>query len=488
MASLEELRQERIKKMKTLQEKGIDVYPARTNRTLYIDEFLKDFQKHEEAKDSHWLVGRVMSVRGHGGSAFVDIFDGTEKIQCFLKEDNMDSDAFALFMETIDMGDFIECSGTAFTTKKGQPSLLVEKWNILSKSLRPLPEKWHGLVDEEERFRKRYLDMLTNSEVRGMVYKRSKFWNATRQFLMDKGFLEVETPVLEATAGGADARPFETHHNALDMDVYLRISAGELWQKKLMVAGFPKVFEIGRIFRNEGMSHEHLQDYTQLEFYWAYADYQMGMDLVRDMYSFIAEETIGTQQFSVGDFEIDLSKEWEIFDYRDTIKRFTDVDIDKAEFGELTEKLDELGVSYDKDGFNEVRAIDTLWKYCRKQIAGPGFLVNIPKEVSPLAKTSRDDMRVVEQFQPIIAGSEVGKGYSELNDPIDQDDRFKAQQALRDAGDDEAQMHDHSFVEALEYGMPPTCGFGMSERFFAFLMDKSVRETQLFPLMRPKEE
>ena len=487
MSSLEELRDERIKKINILRERGINPYPSKSDKTLSVSDFFENFSTLEKSQKEETLSGRLMSIRKHGGSIFADLYDGTAKIQLYLKSDEINEEDFSLFDEVIDIGDFIDVEGKATITRTGQESMLVKTWSILSKSLRPLPDKFYGLQDEEERLRKRYLDIIFNPEIHDLVEKRAKFWDATRTFLKNKGFLEVDTPVLETTAGGADARPFITHHNALDIDVYLRISAGELWQKKLMVAGFPKVFEIGRIFRNEGMSAEHLQDYTQMEFYWGYADYRMGMELVKEMYRFIAEETIGTQQFKVGDFEIDLSKDWELYDYSETIIEKTGIDVAKAGLSTMKKKLQELNIEYDKDGFNEARATDLLWKYCRKQIAGPGFLVGVPKTMSPLAKEDEKRSDYVQQFQPIIAGSEAGKGYSELNDPIDQAQRFFRQQEMRDAGDDEAQMYDDGFVEALEYGMPPTCGYGMSERFFAFLMNKPIRETQIFPLMKPKE-
>jgi lysyl-tRNA synthetase class 2 len=321
-----------------------------------------------------------------------------------------------------------------------------------------------------------------------MIYKKDKFWNSVRDFMKQKGFTEVETPTLETTAGGADAAPFQTHHNALDIDVYLRISMGELWQKRLMVAGLEKTFEIGRQFRNEGMDSEHLQDYTQMEFYWAYQNFEEGMKLTEELFKDIAKKTFGKTQFKIRGFEIDLDKEWERYDYRETVKEMTGVDILKADLNEMEDKLKELKVEYDKKGLNKARAIDNLWKYCRKNIAGPGFLINEPLEVSPLAKKSQENPNFVERFHVIIAGSELANGYSELNDPIDQKERFQAQQKLRDEGDEEAQMYDEDFVEALEYGMPPTCGFGMSERVFAFFMDKPMRECQIFPLMKPKSK
>jgi lysyl-tRNA synthetase class 2 len=262
---------------------------------------------------------------------------------------------------------------------------------------------------------------------------------------------------------------------------------GELWQKKLMVAGFEKTFEIGRQFRNEGMDAEHLQDYTQMEFYWAYADYHKGMALVEELYRHVAQETFGTLQFIIGKFQIDLDKKWELYDYRDTVTRYTGIDVLNTNLGEIEKKLRELKIEYDKKGFNITRGIDNLWKYCRKQIAGPGFLVGVPVEVSPLAKRDEKNPKITQRFQVIIAGSELGNGYSELNDPTEQEERFDAQMKLREAGDEEAQMKDEEFIEALQYGMPPTCGFGMSERVFSFLANKTARESQIFPLMRPKK-
>jgi lysyl-tRNA synthetase, class II len=487
MASLEELRDERLKKKALLEAKGINPYPSHTKRSDSIEVFLDRFSLYEGGKDVVTIAGRLMSKRGQGGIVFCDIFDGTAKTQILFKADEMDAEAFALFNDTADVGDFIEATGIAYTTQRGQMSLFVQGWAMLTKSLRPLPDSWHGLKDEEERLRLRYIDVLQTPELRDLFIKKAKFWQSVRNFLVQDDFLEVETPVLENTTGGADARPFQTHHNALDIDVYLRISAGELWQKRLMVAGYPKVFEIGRIFRNEGMSAEHLQDYTQLEFYWAYADAKMGMELVEKLYKHVAMETFGTLQFTIGKFEVDLSKEWVRYDYTETIEKYTGVNIADAELDTIEAKLKELGVEFDKKGWNKSRAVDNLWKYCRKQIAGPGFLVGVPKELSPLAKSDVHRPGITERFQPLIAGSELGNGYSELNDPVDQAERFLEQSKLRDAGDDEAQMTDSEFVEALEYGMPPTCGFGMSERVFAFLANKTVREAQLFPLLKPKE-
>ncbi len=481
---LEDIIQERIKKREALIAAGKDPYPAKVPRAYDIRTVIRRFFIWSLLKKTVSVAGRVMGKRAQGGVMFLDLVDESGKIQIVANKKIFTD--FTLFKETIDIGDFISATGKLFKTKKGEKSVQVSGLVMATKSLRPLPATWYGFHDAEERLRKRYLDILFNPEVKEMIIKKAKFWNATRSFLLERDFLEVETPVLEVTAGGADARPFTTHHNALDIDVSLRISMGELWQKKLMVAGFEKTFEIGRQFRNEGMDAEHLQDYTQMEFYWAYADYEMGMDLVEELFKYVAMQAFGTLRFTIGEFKVDLGKTWERYDYRETVKKNTGIDILNTNLNEIQAKLDELKIGYDKKGFNVTRAIDNLWKYCRRQIGGPGFLTGVPIEVSPLAKKDLKNPKLTQRFQVIIAGSELGNGYSELNDPIDQEERFNEQMKLREAGDEEAQMKDEDFIEALQYGMPPTCGFGMSERVFSFLMNKSVRDTQIFPLMRPR--
>jgi len=492
MPTIEELRKTRLEKLKKLEHSGILAYPAKTKRTHTIADALENFEKLSKSKKEIVLAGRIMAQRGHGGATFLDINDGSAKIQVIIKEDKVGKSAYQLFMDVFDISDFVEIKGTLFTTQRGEKTIEADDYKMLSKALLPLPEKWYGLNNVEECLRKRYLDILCNAEVKDMIQKRTVFWSSMRDFLVKKGFLEVETPVLENIPGGADARPFKTHHNALDMDVYLRISIGELWQKKLMVAGFEKTFEIGRTFRNEGMDAEHLQDYTAMEFYWAYADYEDGMKLVEEMYKYIAKKTFGTLKFKIRGFDVDLSKKWEKYDYQTIISKYTGVNIAEASLSEIEKALNKLNITYDKNGFNITRAIDNLWKYCRKNISGPGFLINVPIIMEPLAKRmpARDGEEKsdkVQRFQVILAGSENGKGYSELNDPIDQAERFAQQQKLRDAGDQEAQRFDKDFIEALEHGMPPTCGFGVSERLFSFLMDKPSRDCQIFPLMKPKQ-
>jgi len=486
MPTIEELRKIRIEKLKKLEMAGLLAYPAKTKRNASVAEALTSFGKLFSGSKTFILAGRIMAQRGHGGATFLDINDGTGKIQAIIKTDKIGEKGYQFFLDVFDVGDFVEIKGKLFTTKRGEKTIEAEDYKMLAKSLLPLPEKFHGICDVEECLRKRYLDIIFHPEIREMIEKRAIFWNSIREFLVKKGFLEVETPVLETTPGGADARPFITHHNALDIDVYLRIAMGELWQKRLMVAGFEKTFEIGRQFRNEGMDAEHLQDYTQVEFYWAYADYEMGMEMVEEMYKYIAKKTFGTLKFKIHGHDVDFGKKWEEYDYTSTIAKYTGVNIDTASLGEIEKVLQKLKIDYDKKGFNITRAIDNLWKYCRKNISGPGFLINVPIVMEPLAKKMEKNPKLVQRFQVILAGSEMGKGFSELNDPIDQAERFTEQQKLRDTGDEEAQRYDKDYIEALEHGMPPTAGFGVSERLFSFLMDKPGRECQIFPLMRPK--
>ncbi len=484
MSGLDEMRAERLKKLQILKDKGINPYLSEVVRTHQISEALSNFAELETDKTTITIVGRVMVVRGQGAIMFVVVQDATGKMQAVFKEDEIPADVFALFKDTVDGGDFIEVTGTVFITQRGENSLLVKEWRMVTKSLLPLPDKYHGLQDEEERFRKRYLDLLGRDELRLMFKRKEKFWDTTRSFMKEQGFTEVETPTLEITTGGAEARPFSTHHNDYDIDVFLRISVGELWQKRLLAAGFEKIFEIGRVYRNEGTSPNHLQEFTNLEFYQAFANYEDGMKLVENLYRSIAQEVYGTTTFTRGEQTFNLADEWKRIDYASEIKNQTGINLESATEEEIKTKLNELGVKYEGD--NKERLTDTLWKYCRKNIAGPAFLINHPKLVSPLAKEVVGQPGATQRFQPIIAGTEVGNGYSELNDPLEQQARFDLQQALIERGDAEAMMSDYEFVEMLEHGMPPACGFGFGERLFAILEDKSLRETQLFPLMKPK--
>ena len=480
MSREEQIINERLKKLNGLKEEGVDPYPNSFDKKYTCLECSK-----EKIKTKVKTAGRLMTKRDLGKIAFCVLKDQSGKVQIVFQEGETPEKEKKFFKKYVDAGDFVGIDGEIIKTKTGEISILVKKIKLLSKSILPLPEKWKGLQNDEERYRKRYLDILMNEEVQEMFIKKSRFWNSMREFLIKKGFLEVETPILENSAGGAAATPFATHHNALDLDVYLRISMGELWQKKLMVAGYDKTFEIGRQFRNEGMDMEHLQDYTQMEFYWGYANFEDGMKLVEEMYKEIAMATIGNLKFEAQGHKINLGKKWERYDFENLIKEKTGVNIYDSTKEDIVSKLKSLKMDFD-DSVDKWRLVDLLWKYCRKQLSGPGFLVGQPVELTPLAKRSEKDPRKVEQFQVILGGSEVGNGYSELNDPIDQEERFKGQRELGEAGDEEAMEHDESFVEALKYGMPPACGFGFSERLFSFMMGKPIRECVAFPLMRPE--
>lgn len=479
-----ELIEVRKNKLNRLKELGIDPYPSLSKKSISTATILENQESIIEKESVIITAGRIMAQRGHGKLAFWDLEDESGKIQIVLKAQNLEKEFEIISL--VDIGDFVEVSGNVFVTNAGETSIEAKSLRILSKALRPLPDKRHGLQDEEIRLRKRYLELIVSPELRKFFEQKARFWQSTREFMVKHGFIEVETPVLENTPGGADATPFVTHHDALDIDVYLRISMGELWQKRLMVGGFEKTFEIGRQFRNEGISREHLQDYSQMEFYWAYASYEDSMKLTQELYRYIAQEAFGTQKFRIGEFDVDLSAEWPKIDYVETIDKELGIDVLTSSEEDLKNKIQELKLKCEKNA-GRGRLIDTLWKSIRKKIAGPAFLINHPVVVSPLAKRKSDNPELVERFQIILAGSEMGNGYSELNDPIDQSERFKEQAKLRAEGDTEAQMHDKEFVEALEYGMPPTTGFGFSERLFSFLADRSARESVIFPLMRPEQ-
>lgn len=480
---LDDIIKERLKKLAWLKEAGVNPYPASLKRTLSVGEALEKFRALEKSRKKVFLAGRLLSWRDQGGVIFADIADESGKIQLVLKKDALKN--FALFKEVLDRGDFLSAAGTLFKTKKGQESLDVKELNLLAKAVRPLPDNWYGLEETETRLRKRYLDILINSEAKKLFKKKSIFWRSLREFLLKEEFLETETPALEALPGGAEAEPFKTHHNALDTDFYLRISL-ELPLKKLLVAGYEKVFEIGRVFRNEGIDREHLQDYTQLEFYWAYHDYNDLMKLVEKMYKDVIKKTTGGLKTNFQGQKVDWGKKWEKVEYVKIFEKFNKLNPVSATREELFKKAVSLGLKPEKH-FGKGRLIDLIYKKTvRPTLIQPCFLINPPVEVEPLAKRSEKNPALVERIQVIACGTELGKGFSELNDPLDQRKRFEEQMKLRAAGDKEAQFLDEDFLEALEYGMPPAAGFGLSERLFAVIMDKPVREAVIFPLMRPK--
>ncbi|MCL2094783.1 lysine--tRNA ligase [Candidatus Saccharibacteria bacterium] len=488
--TIEDYRKERLKKLEKLRELNIDPYPAKSHRTVEVGELVSDFdeimQDIEAGRNgaSVNVVGRITGIRSFGKLIFITLEDATGKIQLFLKTGQLDPfDAeHNLGLENIkllDVGDFIEATGDLGKSQTGEISIFVQSLRLLTKSLRPLPEK---LESKEERLRRRYVDMNVNPEVRERFLRRSKFWQATRDFLNSRGFVEINTPVLEHTTGGADANPFKTHMDALQQDFYLRISH-ELPLKRLIGAGFERVYDIGPRFRNEGLSEEHLPEHIAMESYAAYQDYRDGMELYEAMIKHVAKETWGTLQFTHGDMTADLDCEWPVIAYPDIMKDRFDIDVFNPDLDQLKSILRQHKVTFD-DGASTSRLLDYAWKIIRRDSAGPFWLVHEPLEISPLAKQHQADPRVTERFHPIIFGTEMGNGYSELNDPLDQLNRMQEQQNMRDAGDDEAQMLDMDYVEMLEYGMPPTCGWGNSERNFWLLEGVTAREGVPFPPMR----
>ncbi|TSA46463.1 lysine--tRNA ligase [bacterium] len=480
---LEDLIRERRLKLERYK-KSADPYPAEVKRTTSIKGAISAFVKLEKSKKVLWLVGRIMALRVQGGIIFGDLKDETGQIQIILKKEDVAD--FDLLKETLDIGDFMEAKGTLLKTKRGEKSIFAKQARIISKSLRPLPQQWYGLENIETRLRKRYLDTLLNQEVRDIFLKKSVFWDSARGFLKKEGFLEVETPVFENLPGGAEAEPFVTHHNALDRDFFLRISL-ELPLKKIIIGGYEKVFEIGRVFRNEGIDPEHLQDYTQLEFYWAYADYKALIKLIEKMYKFMVKSTCGTMKVKSRGHEVDWSKKWKTADYSELFEKTAGLNPVKATREELTAKAKSLKLDFEPNA-GRGRLIDLIYKKSiRPFIIEPTLLINHPVSISPLAKRRKENPETTERVQVLAYGSELGNGWSELNDPVDQRKRFEEQMALRAKGDKEAQYLDEEFLEAMEYGMPPAAGFGMSERLFAVLMDKPIRETVFFPLMREEK-
>lgn len=484
MTTLNDYRDERLRKLEEIRSQGIDPYPAKSHRNTKISTILNHFDEKEGQEVC--IAGRIVAIRSFGKIAFVKIRDYFGEIQIFMqKTDHIDEGYFGVKqLKLLDTGDFIEATGTVGKTSTGEISVLANQVRLLTKALRPLPG-YDGFTNKEERYRRRYVDMNVNPEVRERLVRRSKFWQATRNFMNEHGFIEVNTPVLELTTGGADANPFVTHMDALDTDYYLRISQ-ELPLKRLLGGGFEKVYDIGPRFRNEGVDDEHLPEHIAFESYAAYENYEDGMELYEAMIKYVARETWGTLKFNVGGFEIDLDQEWPRVKYADLLKEKFDIDVFDVDRAKALEILRQHNVQID-ESVADSRLLDNLWKLIRKTSAGPYWLIEEPLSLSPLAKKVDGNPLVTQRFHPIIAGTEMGNGYSELNDPLDQLARFQEQQAMRDAGDDEAQMLDMDFVEMLEYGMPPACGWGNSERNFWLLEGVSGREAVPFPIIKAKE-
>jgi lysyl-tRNA synthetase, class II len=460
-------------------------YPVTTKRDLTLAEVDASFQKLETKKKSISVVGRVRAWRDQGKITFADIEDETGSFQLVLDGEHVSN--FSFINKTVDIGDFVEAKGSPYKTKRGEKSLFISAIRILSKTLQPIPKEWFGLEDTEIRLRKRYLDLLTHKDLRELFKQKAVFWSTVREELKKEEFLEVETPVLEAIPGGADAEPFVTHHKMLDRDFYLRISL-ELPLKKLLVGGFEKIFEIGRAFRNEGIDREHLQEFTEMECYWAYADHEDMMKFVEKLFKKTIEKTFGKLETVSQGNVLHWGNPWPQIDYFDIFKKETGIDLEKVSTEELSKKAVELGLK-PEPGFGRGKLIDLIYKkLVRPKLIQPLFLVGHPIEVSPLAKQDPKNPKRVLRFQVLAGGSELGNGWAEVNDPAYQRARFEEQMKLRAAGDAEAQRMDEDFLEALEYGMPPAAGFGMSERLFAILVDKPIRETTLFPLMKEEKK
>lgn len=492
MASLKSIRDERLEKLNELRKAGLDPYPAKSDRTHELAQIHEDFESLESSRAEVVLTGRVMSIRAHGGSTFLTFEDSTGSLQALLRQDSLGDEKYDMLGKYLDIGDFIELNGVIIKTKRGENTIDCTGFSILSKAIRPLPEKWSGLKDQEKRYRRRYVDLILNKDARDIFRKRTQLIHSFRESLHKEEFLEVEIPVLEHTTGGADAEPFVTHHNRLDTDFFLRISL-ELPLKRLLVGGMDKVYELGRVFRNEGLSTEHLQEFTMLEFYWAYKDYNFGMDFVEKMYADAVKAISGSNKITFRDQELDFTPPWPRESYIELFKKYTDIDLNtvsdkEALVGEVKSKLPDAKIDT-KSGYG--RVIDQVYKqYVRPNLIGPMFLTDQPLSISPLAKKHSDNNEFTERFQVLIAASEVGNGFSELNDPVDQKERFEEQMLQREAGDKEAHMMDEDYVEALEYGMPPAFGFGVGiDRLLMILTDSStIRDVVLFPMMKQKDK
>lgn len=487
--SEEQVRRDKLEK---LEERGIDPYPSFGKRTIKVGDALGRFEQLVESDEDHFLVGRIMNRRRHGGLIFADLRDSSGEVQLILQEDSLSDDEFELFNELFDPADFVQVKGNFEYSKTDEESLVVEDFKMLAKSLKPLPEKWHGLKDTEKRYRKRYLDLLINEEVRDRFVKKHEIEQVIRDFLLERDYMEVDTPVLQPLPGGAIATPFKTYYEAVDDEVYLRI-APELYLKRLMVAGFERVFEFARVFRNEGISPQHLQDFTMLEFYEAYANYEDYMDMTEELFEEMAGVISDDLVVGIDGEEIDFTPPFERHSLRDLILDETGIDIDEYDSYEgLTEAMHDEGIDPDIEGkIGLGKLIDELYKKeVRPNITGPMFVTDHPKALSPLSKAHTDDPDKVQRFQLVVSGWELVNSFSEVNDPSEQKKRFKEQQAQREQGDDEAHTMDEEFIEALEHGMPPTAGFGMGiERVLAVLTDApNVKEAVMFPFVKYKQE
>jgi lysyl-tRNA synthetase class 2 len=484
---LERITSQRLESLSRIKEKGIDPYPHCYHPSHAIKEAVALFERGEKAENIS-LAGRIMARRSMGKMIFADIRDSSAKIQLCFRYDLLGEEKFE-FLNEIDIGDIVGAEGKLFRTKAGEITLEVSRFTILCKSLRPLPEKWHGLVDTDKRYRQRHLDLISNEEIRNMFMSRSKIITTIRNFLDSRGFVEVETPVLQPEAGGAAATPFTTHYQALDNDFYLRIAL-ELHLKRLIVGGFDKVYEIGRAFRNEGISVKHNPEFTLLECYQAYSDYTDMMILVEEMASYVAREVLGDTKISINGNTIDLAPPWQRVYLRDAIENYCEIDFeDYPDATSLRSKMEEKGMEVDPNKGRGKLVDELISTFVEPNLVQPTFLIDYPVEMSPLAKRKRGNERLVERFEGFINGMEIANAFTELNDPIDQRERFK-QQIRQRAADEEVEVADEDFLEALEYGMPPTGGLGIGIDRLVMLLtgQSSIREVILFPQLKTKQD
>ncbi len=484
---LSEIRKNRIKKLENIRQKGINPYPSKVAKFSFLNDVVKDFKKLFSKKSKIAVVGRIILLRNLGGLIFVKLYDGTGKMQLMLKKDDL-KEAFDFFRDNIDLGDFIYASGTLFLTKTKEKTLLVNKYEILSKALLPLPEKWHGLKDLEERSRQRYLDLIVNQDSKDKFIKRFELIKIIREVLNKEGFLEVETPILQSLAGGALAKPFKSKANALDMEVFLRI-APELYLKRLLIGGFNKIYEIGKCFRNEGIDKDHNPEFTMVEGYIAYWDYEKLMIFIEKILKEIIKKINKRTTINFEGKRINSGGKWKKETFNNVLKKYANVDLEKESQENLYKKLVNAGFTINKLATKETIADEIFKKICRPKIIEPTFIVGQPRDLSPLAKLSKDNPQIAERFQLIIGGLELVNAYSELNDPLEQNLRF-CEHSEKKKENIEGDFHcfDNDYIKALEYGMPPAAGFGIGiDRLAMLLTDThNVRDIILFPLMRPE--
>ncbi|MDI6858491.1 MAG: lysine--tRNA ligase [Dehalococcoidia bacterium] len=494
MAGREESYQLRREKLERLRTRGVDPYPPRFRRTHTARQAVEAFLEWEKAKPVEQapevtVAGRLTAMRDMGKATFADLRDGSGRIQVYLKSDALGAQAYAM-LEDIDLGDFLGAHGRLFRTRAGEVTVEAAGYVVLAKSLRPLPEKWHGLVDTETRYRQRYLDLVANEEVRDLFRTRVQIIAAIRQYMNDRGFLEVETPVLLPEAGGAAARPFVTHHRALDRDLYLRI-ATELYLKRLIIGGFDKVYEIGRIFRNEGISTKHNPEFTMMESYEAYADYNDVAAMVEELVAYVAQEVLGTTRLTVGESEIDLAPPWRRLTVHEALREYVGLELEQYRRDEagLRAVVHGMGIEVPEEAGWAKLIDELLSERVEPRLIEPTFLMDYPAPLSPLAKRKAENPDLVERFEPFAGGLELGNAYTELNDPLDQRERFLEQSRRRAAGEEEVEMLDEDFLLALEHGMPPTGGLGIGIDRLVMLLtgQRSIREVILFPQLRTKD-